>query len=275
MFKKYHLHLYIVVIGLMLTSACARSGPTSVPQQNTAVVGTPGAVGETAVPTDLPQPTATEASGQALSEPVPLFSGLASLDSYQSTTRIYSAGPGPNTISETVSQVQFDRATDATHNLMTSNTSDEDNPTLETTRQEQITIDLERCELEDDIWTYNQMDPQEKEVLSVLSNLYDIVPVIANPVFIAAETKNGIATNHFTFEVESAGAESGSVVSVNQGEYWLAVDGQYLVAYSLHYELRTGPESDPEAEVNTLEIEYSLENVNQPIDIQLPADCIP
>ena len=40
---------------------------------------------------------------------------------------------------------------------------------------------------------------------------------------------------------ESAGAESGSVVTVNQGEYWIAVDGQYLVAYSLHYQLRSGP----------------------------------
>jgi hypothetical protein len=48
-----------------------------------------------------------------------------------------------------------------------------------------------------------------------------------------------------------------------------------MVAYSLHLELRTGPESDPEAEVNTVEMEYSLENINQPIDIQLPADCTP
>lgn len=84
-----------------------------------------------------------------------------------------------------------------------------------------------------------------------------------------------MATNHFTFEVESAGAESGSVVSVNEGVYWLAVDGQYLVAYSLHLELRISPEGDPEAEVNKLEIEYPLNKVNQPIDIQFPADCAP
>ena len=275
MVKKYRIHLYIVVIGLILTPACSRQDSTISPQQTPAVVGTAGVVGETAVPTDLPQPTATEASGQVTSQPVPFFSGLASLDSYQSTTRIYSTGPGPNTLSETISEVQFNRATDATRNLMTSKSSDEDNPSPETTKQEQITIDLERCELEDDVWTYNQMEPQEKEVFSVLSNLYDIVPVISNPVFVAAETKNGIATNHFTFEVQSAGAESGSVVTANQGEYWIAVDGQYLVAYSLHYQLRSAPESDPEAEVNTLEIEYSLENVNQPIDIQLPADCAP
>ena len=190
-----------MVICLILTPACSRQDSTISPQQNTAVGSTPGVVGETAVPTDLPQPTATETSGQVPSQPVPLFSGLASLDSYQSTTRIYSTGPGPNTLSETISQVQFDRATDATRNLMTSKSSDEDNPSIETTQQEQITIDLERCELEDDVWTYNQMEPQEKEIFSVLSNLYDIVPVISNPVFVAAETKNGVASNHFTFEV--------------------------------------------------------------------------
>jgi len=275
MVKKYRFHLCIVVICLILIPACTPQDSTISPGENTAVAGPTGAAAETAVPTDSPQPTATEPPGQGPAEPVPLFAGLASLDSYQSTTRIYSAGPGPNTVSETISEVQFDRATDATHNLMTTKNSDEDNPTLETSQQEQVTIDLERCELEDDVWTYNQMEPQEKEMLSIFSNLYDVVPVISNPVFIGPETKNGIATNHFSFEVESAGAESGSVVSVNEGEYWLAVDGQYMVAYSLYYELRTAPESDPEAEVNTLEIEYSLENVNQPIDIQLPADCAP
>ena len=112
-------------------------------------------------------------------------------------------------------------------------------------------------------------------MLSIFSNLYDLVPVISKPVFVGAETKNGVPANHFTFEVETAGAESGSVVSVNQGEYWLAVDGQYMVVYSLHLELRTGPADDPKAKVNKMEIEYSLEKVNQPIEIQLPEDCTP
>lgn len=267
MIKKSRIHLIIVVLCLLLTPSCALTGLTS------------GAAQETASPTITPAPTSTPAPTATPTpmpaQPVALFSGLASLDSYQSTMRIYSGGPGPNTLSETISEVQFDRAAGATRNRMTSKTSDEDNPSLETQQQEQVTIGLETCSLEEGVWQYNVMEPQEKEMLSIFSNLYDLVPVIANPVFVGAESKNGVAANHFTFEVETAGAESGSVVTVNEGEYWLAVDGQYLVAYSLHLELRTGPESDPEAEVNTMEIEYALESVNQPIEIQLPAGCTP
>jgi hypothetical protein len=273
MVKKSYIYSWVVVICLILTSSCVLPGMTSGNQQDTAEPGNADAVQGTSIPNDGPQPTATPES--IPDQPVPLFSGLASLDSYQSTMRFYSAGPGPNTVSETISEVKFDRAAGATRNVMTSNSSDEENPSLETNQQEQITIGLESCSFEDGEWEYSQMEPQEKEILSIYSNLIDLVPVISNPVFAGAESKNGVAANHFTFKVESAGAESGSIVTVNEGEYWLAVDGEYLVAYSLHLQLRTGPESDPEAEVNTLEIEYSLENVNQPIDIQLPTECTP
>ena len=273
MVKKHQIYLYVVVICLILTSGCVLPALPSGNQQNTAEPGTAVAVQEADIPTDAPEANTTPTAVPA--QPVPLFSGLASLDSYQSTTRIYSAGPGPNTLSETISEVQFDRATGATYNRMTSRSSDEEEPTVETQQQEQITIGLETCSLEDSAWEYDKMEPQAKEILSVYSNLFDLVAVISNPVFVGAETRNGLAANHFTFKVESAGVESGSIVTVNEGEYWLAVDGQYLVAYSLHLQLRTGPESDPEADVNTLEIEYSLENINQPIDIQLPVDCTP
>jgi len=275
MVKKYRIHLCIMVLCLLLTQGCARNNSESGVPQNTAAAGTEVVAQETAAPTAAPQPTATQTPTPMPSQPIALFSGLASLDSYQSTTRIYTAGPGPDTISETISEVQFDRAAGATRNRMTTKRSDEDNPSLETQEQEQVTIDLETCSLEDGVWEYSQMEPQEKEMLSIFSKLFDLLPVISNPVFVGAETKNGVSANHFTFEVESAGAESGSVVTVNEGEYWLAVDGQYMVAYSLHLELRSGPESDSEAEANKVEIEYSLENVNQPIGIQLPADCTP
>lgn len=270
MIKKNRIHLCIMIFCLILIAGCGRSKSGGL--QNTADAGP--AQG-TADQTDQAQTAASPTPVPVQSQPVALFSGLASLDSYQTTTRIYSAGPGPDTVSETISEVQFNRAASATHNSMTTKSSDEDNPTLETQQQEQVTIGRETCSLEDGSWEYSQMDPQEKEMLSIFSKLYDVVPVISNPVFVGAESKNGVAANHFTFKVESAGAESGSVVTVNEGEYWLAVDGQYLLAYSLHLELRNSPESDSEAKVSKVEIEYSLENVNQLIDIQLPADCVP
>lgn len=275
MVKKNRIYLCMMIFCLFLIAGCGGSNTKSGGQQKTADAASAGAVQGTAAQTDQAQPTASPTPVPVQAQPVALFSGLASLDSYQSTTRIYSAGPGPDTVSETISEVQFDRAAGATRNSMTTKRSDEDNPSLETQQQEQITVGRETCSLEDGSWEYSQMDPQEKEVFSIFSKLYDVVPVISNPVFVGAETKNGVAAHHFTFKVESAGAESGSVVTVNEGEYWLAVDGQYMLAYSLHLELRNGPESDSEAEVSRVEIEYSLENINQPIAIQLPAECVP
>jgi len=269
--KKFRVHISILVFFLILTSACALSGGSSSTQQNTPEPGNADTAQGTAIPTIAPLPTPTQES--VAEQPVPLFSGLASLDSYHSSTRIFTSGPGPNTVSETISEVKFDRAANATHNTMTTKASDEDNPSLETQQQEQITIGLETCSYEDGYWEYSQMEPQEKEMLSIFSKLYDLVPVISNPVFVGPESRNGVPTNHFTFEVESAGAESGSVVTTNEGEYWLAVDGQYLVEYSVRLELRNSPEDDPNADVNRVEIGYSLDNVNQPINIQLPDEC--
>jgi hypothetical protein len=204
-----------------------------------------------------------------------MFSGLASLDSYQSSLRFYTAGPGANTMSEMLNEVQYNRASSATRNTITSKNSSEDSPEVETSSQDQVTINLETCTLDEGTWEYSKMEPQEKEILSIMSHLYDMLPVIANPTFIAAETKNGIPSNHFSFQVETAGAESGSVAAVNEGEYWLAVDGQYLVAYSLRLELRSAPAGDASAQVNRLEIDYSLDSINQPVEIQLPAGCQP
>jgi hypothetical protein len=219
----------------------------------------------------MPSPTPTPIPA----DPIGLKSGLASLDSYRFTMRFTQSGPGPNTMSEMLQESAFSRASDATWSRTTNKSSDEDYPTPEIERQEQFVIGLESCSFEEGAWEYVSLEPQSKEVLNALNQLFDFSPVISNPVFVAQETTNGVTTNHFTFELQSAGAESGSVVSQNKGDYWLAADGQYLVYYLLNLEFRNGPADDPNAEVARLEIEYNLYDINGQVDLSFPAECRP
>jgi hypothetical protein len=57
------------------------------------------------------------------------------------------------------------------------------------------------------------------------------------------------------------------------GEYWVALDGQYLVKYALVLEAATGPEGDPAAEIMHGEYSFELQETNQPVNISLPPEC--
>ena len=81
---------------------------------------------------------------------------------------------------------------------------------------------------------------------------------------------NGIPSNHFTFKVSGLGVSSGAQVNANQGDYWLAVDGQFIVKYNLVLETST----DPLTDVLHEEISIDLTQVNQPIDISFPQACL-
>ena len=70
----------------------------------------------------------------------------------------------------------------------------------------------------------------------------------------------------------TAGPESTQAlvrVTANQGEYWIAVDGNYLVKYTLLVEMRSS-----EDEAARLEFSAELTQVNQPIDISFPQGCL-
>jgi hypothetical protein len=60
------------------------------------------------------------------------------------------------------------------------------------------------------------------------------------------------------------------VVNINQGDYWLAVDGQYIVKYTLIVE--TSMAAD--AEVLHEEITIEVNQINQPVSIVFPQSCL-
>ena len=103
----------------------------------------------------------------------------------------------------------------------------------------------------------------------LVTSMIGMTPVIDNPAFVAAETVNGIPTNHFSFQVSGLGAASGAVVNTNQGDYWLATDGQYIVKYILVIETSTS-----EAEVYHEEFSIVMDQVNQPVTISFPQGCL-
>jgi hypothetical protein len=270
MMKKWQL---ILVVSLWMVSAagCNLPGPQGgEPQQPPAE---PSA--QEALPSEAPLPTATiePTPTPVPSQPLSFRAGLASLDSYQSRLRFFTSGPDSITFNETIQETDYTGNNEAARSRFQVTSGDEETPDPETVTQEQITMGLESCTLEDGTWNYSKMDPQTKEILSIPNTILDMILVIPDPVFTGLETRNGIETNHFTFTLESVGVESGSVVTKNQGEYWVAVDGQYLVGYTLQVEMRSGPESDTDAQVNKLEVDYSLTSINQPLTIQMPADC--
>jgi hypothetical protein len=65
------------------------------------------------------------------------------------------------------------------------------------------------------------------------------------------------------------GVDSGAEVTENQGEYWIAQDGQYLVKYLLTVE----EQSEPGKPIR-FSVSIDLTSVNQPVDITLPAECL-
>ena len=103
----------------------------------------------------------------------------------------------------------------------------------------------------------------------LIKNMIGLTPLIENPAFVGEEKVNDIPTNHFTFKVSGLGVQSGAEVKTNQGDYWLAVDGQYLVKYVLQIEEST----DPQRLLQT-EISIDLNQINKPVDISFPPGCI-
>jgi hypothetical protein len=59
------------------------------------------------------------------------------------------------------------------------------------------------------------------------------------------------------------------VVNINRGDYWLAVDGRYIVKYTLVIE--TSQAAD--AEVLHEEVSIEMNQINQAVSIAFPQGC--
>ena len=203
--------------------------------------------------------------------PVSLNDGLASLNSYEMTVIFRSIGPDPAQSTELNIQRQRSNDTNASSTSINNTvvSADGSDPSSSATTIYQIGND--QCSGNDtDGWSWSSSTPEEAEMQGLITGMIGLTPLIDNPDFVAAETVNGIPTNHFTFQVSGLGASSGAVVNINQGDYWLAVDGQYIVKYTLIVEMSMAADT----EVLHEEISIEMNQINQPVSITFHQACL-
>ena len=206
------------------------------------------------------------------SDPVSIREGLASLNSYSLVIESNSSGPSQAEYSQVRMEIQDSKDQDvtSTHYVINQLAADESEPN--TTDSYVYSIGNAQCSGSDaDEWTYTTITPQQKEMQDLFSEMMDILPLIDNPTYVESENMNGIMTNHFTFRISGLGLQSGVEVTANQGNYWLAQDGQYIVKYQLVAET---VDTATQAKVH-MEVLIDLTNINQSVDISFPVGCAP
>lgn len=203
--------------------------------------------------------------------PVTINNGLASLNSYDMTVLFKSIGPDPAQSSTTSIQRQRLNDTNASSTTINMNVISVDGEDPQNSNSTIYQIGNDQCSgSEADGWSWTSSTPAEAEMQGLIANMIGLTPLIDNPVFVSAETINGIPSNHFTFQVSGLGASSGAVVNINQGDYWLAIDGQYIVKYILIIETSLAADS----EVLHEEISIEMNQINQPVSIAFPQGCL-
>ena len=122
--------------------------------------------------------------------------------------------------------------------------------------------------------THQSATDQQREVLDVAQRLFDVTIVPDNPVEVGKEAIAGIPATHWRFSVSGFGSESGALVTANQMDYWVADGTGVLLRYAMVVESRSGPTTDPAAEVYRVEASAELLSADTPVAITLSADCL-
>jgi hypothetical protein len=202
--------------------------------------------------------------------PVTLNDGLASLNSYQMTITFRSVGPDPTQSSTTTIERQRSNESNASYTHFNMSVIDPGGGQPNITDSDIYQIGNDQCSGNSDGWTWTSSTPAQAEMQGLITNMIGLTPLIDNPTFVTAETINGIQSNHFEFKVAGLGATSGAVVNTNKGDYWLAIDGQYIVKYNLVVETSESAKAD----VLHVEISIEMKQVNQPVNIVFPQGCL-
>jgi hypothetical protein len=210
-----------------------------------------------------------EPAGTPPADPVSMNDGLGSLNSYKMNIVFKTIGPDPSQSSTISVETSDSKDLDAslTHYITTSVEAGGVEPSTDETYM--YSIGNDRCSGSGEDWTWNSYTPAQTEMLDLFKSMIGLTPLIDNPVFVGEETINAIPSNHFMFKAPGLGVSSGTNVTINQGDYWLAVDGQYLVKYILVIEESTDPQNVLHAEIS-----IDLTQINQPINITFPQGCL-
>jgi len=249
----------ILIAVLLVTSlACGLSKSVTETSQDTKTEESPGGFFSDIGKTDVN------------SEPVSLNKGLSTLNTYKMTIEVELIGPTQQDVTREKIVQEHSEPQDASIISIESYSMTAEDPDPDTGISNIWRIGNERCTGSDDPddTEYELMEPDAKEMADLVLDLFDMNFLIENPQFIGQESINGVQTNHFNFQLSGLGVESGATVLANQGDYWLAVDGNYMVRYSLLVQTSSSPDK-----INHLKVYANLENVNTPITISMPQQC--
>ena len=203
-------------------------------------------------------------------KPVSISEGLASLNSYRTVLTFTTSGPNPNNSSTINFESQRSTDKDAQFTHMTSTSIIDGQPGEGDNPSDIYRIGSDQCSGSGGEWSFGSLISNEAEMRDMVLSMFSFSPAIDNPIFVAPETVNGVSTNHFSFKAKGLGAKSGANVTINQGDYWLALDGQYLVKYSLIAETVV----DPKTNIIHTEINFEVKDINQPVEISFPQACL-
>jgi len=220
--------------------------------------------------TPQPAPIFQLPGGTPPSQPVSISEGLASLNSYRTILSITTSGPDPRNSTAIVFDTQRSKDLDAQVTHLTSRTIKDGQPSEGDNVSEIYRIGNDQCSGSGEDWSYSSMAPNEAEMMDMVMSMFSFTPATNDPIFVAQETVNGIHANHFAFLVKGLGVKSGANVTINQGDYWLAEDGQYIVKYSLITETVV----DPNTNIIHMETIFEVKDINQAIQIIFPQTCL-
>ena len=269
MTKNYSTIFISIVILLMLSTACNLPSGIQNKSDDSAALNNTNGTSEP-LSTDTLNPAADQPDGK----PVSFQEGIGSLDSYKIKFHILSSD-STGSMTNMDEFVESSVVDENSHSVMTSTSRSEDDAEESTSTTETYNLGTVTCTLSDGEWSYDKKSDQDKELADIFSQMIDFVPVIKNPEFVGKDTINGIDTNHFTFRVSGIGEKSGTVATKNEGEYWLAIDGQYIVKYTLALQLQSAPEGTSEAKTSILDVSYDLYDINVPVLLTQPEGCLP
>lgn len=267
---KKNIVVYSIIILILFSLSCSISFTPKESQEKDE---------EERVFEDLPQlPEASEPAEeiQEFSAPLSINRGLSSLNSYTVSMRILTSGPSNLDRSDMTITTSYTADNDNTFTQMDSISTSQDDPEESRSSTANYRVGSVNCSLdygEETEAEVEDLTPAQKEMTDIFYNLWDTVINVDNQVWVGTEMMNGINCNHFTFDVVGLGKTSGAYVAQSSGEYWSAVDGNYLVKYDVILETRDAPATDSSAQVLRSEIHYSLTDINAPITISLPPEC--
>jgi hypothetical protein len=265
--------VFIFSIWIITALACNMPGESESSPESPAAIPDDDESLVLEVETGDPQPVQVEDEPEVVeeipSQPVSIREGLGSLDSYVIVIEMLFSGPTAWDRSDVTVEMQYSDAQDAAYTHYKFISSTEENPEPEEVDSFMYRVGNDQCSGAEDEWDLTSMTPAEREMLDIFTEMQDLTPLIDNPTFMGAETMNGIQSNHFVFQVSGLGLTSGAEVTANEGEYWLAQDGRYIVRYSLVMETRGSPDVD----ILRQEILIDLTSINQPVSITMPAGC--